>query len=97
LVVRSVPDSAEAVRLLDRLSMRYVIPEEDGGTVWVIPRRHNPKTIRAILAQLPCVFSGQAFWHRVEVFDEIDASGCCSYDLREHRPEQPVNAHNDRV
>jgi hypothetical protein len=61
-----------------------VIPEEGGGTVWVIPKRHTSKMLRKQLDRPPCTFSGQEFWHRVEVFDEIDASGCCSYELKKH-------------
>jgi hypothetical protein len=33
------------------------------------------------------MFANQAFWHRVDVFDEIDASGCCKYELGEHATE----------
>lgn len=87
LTVSAVSDPEAAVGLLARLDMTYVIPEPDGGTVWVIPRRYTREQLQRKLERLPCTFAGQAFWHRVEVFDEIDASGCCTYELREHTPE----------
>ncbi len=87
LSIVTVTNMPRTIELLGRLDMRYVIPEEENGTVWVIPQRYTLDHLRAILGQLPFVFGDQAFWHRVDVFDEIDASGCCKYELREHVAE----------
>jgi hypothetical protein len=87
LRIVGVSNMPRAVELLGRLDMQYVVPEEEHGTVWVIPRRYAADQLRAKLGQLPCVFADQAFWHRVDVFDEIDASGCCKYELSEYVAE----------
>ena len=93
LRVIAVTNIPAAVKLLGKLGMQYVVPEEDNGVVWVIPRQFTPEQLRAALGQLPCVFADQMFWHRVDVFDEIDASGCCKYELDEHVAEgEPVQA-----
>ncbi len=84
LIILAVTDLGRAIGLLDRLDMQYVVPEEDNGTVWMIPRRYTRDQLGRIIDRLPCTFANQAFWHRVDVFDEIDASGCCKYELREH-------------
>ena len=80
VAVASLPKTMELLYLLD---MHYVEPEEEYGIVWKIPRQYSFTQIAAALCQMPCIFSDQAFWHRVDVFDEIDASGCCKYELRE--------------
>jgi len=85
LTIIAVSDLERAIGLLQRLDMVYVIPEEENGTVWRIPRRYTQEQVRERLGRLPCTFAEQAFWHRVDVFDEIDASGCLKYELREHR------------
>lgn len=84
LNVVAVSDFRMAVGLLQRLGMQYVIPEEENGTTWMVPQNFTQDRIREKLARLPCVFANQAFWHRVDIFDEIDASGCCRYELHEH-------------
>lgn len=87
LSIVAVTNMPRAIELLGRLDMQYVVPEEENGTFWVIPRRYTSDQLRAMLGQLPCMFADQAFWHRMDVFDEIDASGCCKYELREHVAE----------
>lgn len=84
LAVSSIP---LATNLLLRLDMQYVVPETVDGTVWKIPRPYTLKQLRAALGRPSCTFADQAFWHKVHVFDEIDASGCCEYELREHVKE----------
>ncbi len=84
LAIVSASDPARALGLLERLGMTWVAPEDAHGTVWRIPRPYTRDQLRILLHALPCRFTDQAFWHRVDVFDEIDASGCCEYELREH-------------
>ena len=83
LTILAVSDLVTAIGLLLQLSMQHVIPEEAVGTVWVIPQPYTVDDIRKMLTQLPCTFTNQAFWHRVDVFDDIAASGSCQYELRE--------------
>lgn len=84
LIISSVSAIETTMRLLARLDMQYVVPEEDNGTVWVIPRRYTRNELRTLLTQLPCTFANQVFWHMVDVFKEVDASQCCIYELKEH-------------
>jgi hypothetical protein len=87
LCVVAVTSLPRTIELLDFLDMHYVVPEEEYGTVWRIPCRYTSTQLGAALGRLPCTFTDQPFWHRVDVFDEIDASGCCKYELREHVAE----------
>ena len=77
LTILAVSDLNAATGLLHQLYMHYVIPEAAYGTVWVVPHLYTPDDIRKMLTQLPCTFSDQAFWNRVDVFDDIAASGSC--------------------
>ena len=85
LTILKVADLEETLTLLQRLGMTYALPAEEYRTVWVIPRFYDQNRLREMLGRLPCTFANQAFWHRVDVFGEIDASGCCKYELGEHR------------
>src|SRR5260221_7754332 len=71
LTIHSVADIETTVDCLARLSMTYVVPEYEHGTLWKIPREFTRQQIEARLNQLPCRFRNQAFWHRVEVLDRI--------------------------
>ena len=82
--VRCMPTT---VKLLEKLDMIYVIPEEQYGVVWRIPQQYTAKQLREALQHLPCTFRRQQFDYRVEVFDEINAAGCCTYTLQEHVPD----------
>jgi hypothetical protein len=83
LTISAVSDLVTAIELLHQLGMQYVVPEAANGTVWVIPQLYTPDEIRKMLAHLPCTFADQGFWNRVDVFDDIAASGSCEYELRE--------------
>jgi Immunity protein 35 len=87
LCILTVADLEATTRLLGRLNLQFVIPEEDNGTVWTVPQPYVPEHLREMLGRLPCVFSDQALTLRAHVFGEIDASACCRYQLREHVAE----------
>lgn len=84
LTILAVSDLAVATELLERLYLHYVVPEEENGTVWMIPQYYTRDQIQTKLTQLPFTFANQAFWHVADVFDEIAASGACKYELLEH-------------
>jgi hypothetical protein len=84
LTILSVADPAATVDSLARLSMQYVVPEFERGTLWKIPREFTRKQLVDRLSRLPCVFQNQAFWHRVEELEQMKRSGCCKYELRGH-------------
>lgn len=85
LVITAVYDMHETARLLQRLDMTFVLPETAYGVEWKIPEQYGHKQLLAALKRLPCLFQDQAFWHKVEVFDQIDVADCCAYELREHQ------------
>ena len=83
LTISAVSDLVTAIELLRRLGIQCIVPEAANGTVWVIPQLYTPDEIRKMLAHLPCTFADQGFWNRVDVFDDIAASGSCRSELRE--------------
>ncbi len=85
LTILSVSDIQQTVRLLLSLRMKYVIPEEENGTVWKIPRGYTEVQIRSALTSLPYTFLDQKFHFQYEVFLSIDKAGCCKYQLHGHR------------
>ena len=87
LMIVSVADVKTTVRLLHKLDMNFVVPEIAHGVEWKIPRSYGKIQIQSQLRRLPCIFRNQRFWHRVEVFDDLNASKCCSFELHEHTPE----------
>jgi hypothetical protein len=76
-------DRQTTVKILVDLGMRYAIPEWEYGVEWRIPKQYTAIEIEHLLLKLPCTFIHQSFWNRVEVFDNIDKSGCCEYVLTE--------------
>ncbi len=82
LTILTVTDFEQTLSLLERLGSKYVLPSE------LAPHCYGRGELREMLRRLPCTLTNQVFWHRVDVFDEIDASGCCKYELREHRPAE---------
>jgi hypothetical protein len=85
LTITKVYDLAATARLLHGLGLYYVEPEEAHGVVWRIPKHYSVAQLRQCLQQLPCTFAGYNFYLCLEVFEEMDAAGCCAYELREHR------------
>ena len=82
LRIDEVIDMRETVELLAQLQMWYLIAEQENRP---IRERYTPIQLWTALGRLPCIFSDQGFapWV-VDVFDEINASGCCKYELGEH-------------
>ncbi len=88
LIIVAIADVKTTVRLLHQLSMNFVVPEIAHGVEWKIPQSYGKIRLYLQLRRLPCVFRNQVFWHRVNVFDELNASECCDFELREHKPER---------
>jgi len=82
LMIRSVVDLATTLDGLERLSMQYIVPELEHGTLWNIPRTFTRQQLADRLGRLPYMFENQAFWHRIEEFEELKRSGCCECELR---------------
>jgi hypothetical protein len=84
LEILEIHDFQTALEMLLKLDMQYVIPEWQYGVEWCIPKHYTSKDLTPMLAELPCRFSGQRFWHRVEIFDRINQTQCFTYVLTEH-------------
>ncbi|NMO19354.1 hypothetical protein HPC49_32835 [Pyxidicoccus fallax] len=87
LTLTKVYDLRTTVRLLHELDMSYVEPEFEHGVMWRIPKHYTESQLEAFLQKLPHTFAGHGFYARLEVFEKMDAVGCCAYELREHKPE----------
>lgn len=85
LIIRSVRDWIRTIYLLHSLSMNYVVPEVTSDVAWKTPEQYTIYQLGILLTRLPCVFTDQRFWHRVDVFDEMDRLRCCEYELREYK------------
>ena len=92
LTVTAVSDMNLTVNLLQNLDMSYVIPEFKHGVTWKIPQYYKHAEVRRFLQELPYRFLDQVFLHKVEVFDKIDASGCCVYELTQHVTEGRIES-----
>lgn len=88
LTILSIRDIQQTVRLLLSLKMKYVVPEEESGTVWRIPQKFTEDQIRSALASLPHTFYDQKFNFGYETFLAIDKAGCCKYQLYGHRADK---------
>lgn len=86
LIILKVREVNEAVRLLNRLQMKYVKPEFEHGISWKIPKIYNQKQIKEAISKLPCVFKNQNFYFRYDEFQKIEKSKCFEYELR--KPEK---------
>lgn len=89
LTITKVYDLKTTARLLQKLDMTYVEPEEAHGVVWRIPKHYRASQLEKFLRQLPYTFTDYNFHAGLEVFEELDAAGCCTYELREHRQGPP--------
>jgi hypothetical protein len=84
LEILQINDLPETLKALSMLDMQCVIPEWQYGVEWRIPKTYTVKDLERLLANSPCIFKGQAFWHRVEIFDQINQTQCFTYALTEH-------------
>ena len=87
LTISSVTDVEKTAYLLYELNMVYVIPELENGTLWKIPQPYTEQQIKDLLRDLPYTFYDQSFYFHLEMFGQIDATGCCQYELKEHPAE----------
>jgi hypothetical protein len=86
LEILQINDLPETLKTLSMLDMQYVIPEWDYGVEWHIPKTYTVKELERLLSTPPCIFKGQTFWHRVEIFDRINQIECFTYALTEYVP-----------
>ena len=84
LTITHVQDMRRTIDLLLKLEMTYAIPEEENGVIWRIPRKYTEEELRQALKKQPCRFVGHCFRRSYNVFEEIERSGCCRYELTEH-------------
>ncbi len=61
LTIVSISNLEKTAQLLFELRMTYVIPEEESGIVWIIPKTYEKEQILSAFQSLPCTFSNQGF------------------------------------
>ncbi|GJD59099.1 hypothetical protein MTDSW087_03284 [Methylobacterium dankookense] len=84
LIVTSVRDVEQTISMLDFLRMTYIIPEEENGVVWKIPKKYSLEQIAKKLTDLPASFnlgSAFVFWEKIEKFKKYEHF---SFDLTEN-------------
>lgn len=84
LTILSIQDISKTARLLFRLFMRCVIPEDENRAISQISQAYSVEQIQLALKSLPCTFSNQKFNLHFETFQEIDKADCCKYQLIGH-------------
>jgi hypothetical protein len=85
LTILSISNHRQTVDLLLRLDMTYLVPEEEFGAVWRIPKKYTQDQLKSALTSLPHTFFNQGFHFRFEEFLAIDRADCCEYQLHGHR------------
>jgi hypothetical protein len=85
LSILTVADVEKTLSLLAPLTASRPAPEE---MRWQVPRSYARDELREMLSRLPCTLTNLSLWGDVRIFDEIDTSGCCRYELHEHVPEK---------
>jgi len=82
LTIHQVNDVEATVDHLFNLGMHHVIPKEEHGVIWKIPRRYTSKQFREMLSSLPLFLSGVTFpdpLNALRIFQAIDTNRCCLY------------------
>lgn len=82
LTILKVFDLNLAVRLLKKLSMRFIKPKLENGVTWKIPHEYNEKDLKNILQNLPYTFKNQKFYFRYKEFEKMKNSHCIEYKLK---------------
>lgn len=71
--ITMVRNKEETIRLLAQLGPTYIIPEEDSGCIWKIPRKYTKKQISSLLKTIPCSINlGNLYfrWEFIEAFKD---------------------------
>jgi hypothetical protein len=87
LTITSATNIEKTAYMLNELNMVYVRPELAHRTLWKIPQSYAVQQIKELLRDLPYTFYDQNFYFHLEMFGQIDATGCCQYELKEHPAE----------
>jgi hypothetical protein len=80
LTVQEVYIRQQAIELLLKLNMSYVLPEEAHGEIWTIPKPYTHKQISEMLQSLPCTFSKQRF-RSLETAKLLNLKASCKLHL----------------
>jgi hypothetical protein len=81
LVVTEVSQMDEAIRLLTRLRIQYVVPEISCGTTWRIPQDYTHRQLHDKLSRLPCRLNLGGLYFRWEVVEQMKSSGALRFSL----------------
>jgi hypothetical protein len=84
LIISEVINLNLAIDYLYRLDMTFVIPEEAHRNPAFFQNRYTKSQIRQKLKTLPCVFSKQRFYFRIDVIEEMERAKCLVFSVVEH-------------
>jgi hypothetical protein len=73
VIVTRVLDRQRAADALCRLQLSYVIPEQEAGVTWRIPRLYNSKDFIKAFDDLPAHFENQNLIFRMQEIENIEA------------------------
>lgn len=81
LIITKVKNKELAKQYLQKLTLKYHIPELENGTTWRIPKTFTAEMIQERLQVLPCQFMNQHFHGNFEDFSEINRLQIFEYQL----------------
>lgn len=85
LVVLAVRDLEETRRALGRLGLQTFEPTYEHGQVWRVPRSMTDAAIWKQLEKLPCIFTAQGLYFRLEVLEEARREDWFRFEALEYR------------
>ena len=71
IVVTNVVDEHESVDCLLALGATYVVPEEESGTVWKIPKTYSPERLQELLRNPPVRLNIGQIYFNYDVVEEL--------------------------
>jgi hypothetical protein len=84
LLITEILDIDLAVSHLSNLSLYYPVPNQEFGEIY------TEQEIREQLQTLPCTFSKQRFYFRVQELESMKWAKCLVFSVMDHKTKQPV-------
>lgn len=75
LVILSISDPSETLNTLESLQLRRIDVSYEAGTVWRIPKVIQSRELEECLDELPCIFTDQVLYFRLERLHEAGELG----------------------
>ena len=84
LVITKVNDIQKTIDLLLTFGLSYVVPEEEHGAVWRIPRQYEQAELKRKLMQTPVRFNVGNLYLKYPELEEFKLQNAFTYDLVEN-------------